>query len=237
MPPVAIANTLHFCEASPVSMIDTFVGALNLGELGFAGIDTKATDCPSYHPSILLKLYVYGYLNAVQSSRRLEREAGRNVELMWLLGRLVLDHKTIADFCKDNGASIKKVCAQFIELYRTLGLLAKTSVAIDGSKFKAVNNRDRNFTKNKVKRRRAQLEESIDRYLRQLDSTDRQEPTLANQMKTLPKVATEMALHVLAYSLIRVVNMIGIKPLIAAIRDSFALFIWKSGSDGHFGEV
>lgn len=171
-------------EDNPVRVIDAFVDALNLGELRFAGVDPKATGRPSYHPSIMLKLYVYGYLNTVQSSRRLEREAGRNIELMWLLGRLIPDHKTIADFRKNNGTAIKKVCAQFIELCRQLGLLTKASVAIDGSKFKAVNNRDRNFTKNKVKRRRIQIEESIDRYLRQLDSTDRQEPTLANQMKT-----------------------------------------------------
>lgn len=148
-------------EDNPVRVTDAFVDALNLGELGFCGVSPKATGRPSYHPSIMLKLYIYGYLNAVQSSRRLEREAGRNVELMWLLGRLVPDHKTIADFRKDNGIAIKKVCAQFIELCRQLGLLTKASVAIDGSKFKAVNNRDRNFTKNKVRRRSAQIEESI----------------------------------------------------------------------------
>ena len=111
---------------------------------------------PSYHPSVLLKLYIYGYLNRVQSSRRLEREAGRNLELMWLMGRLVPDHKTIADFRKDNGPAIRKVCARFVELCREMGLLATASVAIDGSKFKAVNNRDRNFTRAKVERRVAQ---------------------------------------------------------------------------------
>ena len=130
-------------------------------------------------PSVLLKLYIYGYLNRVQSSRRLEREAGRNVEVMWLTGRLVPDHKTIADFRKDNGPAIRKVCAQFVTLCRRLGLLAKASVAIDGSKFKAVNNRDRNFTAAKMKRRMAQIEESVARYLHQLDSADRQEPTEA----------------------------------------------------------
>ena len=109
---------------------------------------------PPIHPSILLKLYIYGYLNRVQSSRRLEREAGRNLEVMWLLGRLVPDHKTIADFRKDNGAAFAR-CAQFVELCREMGLLATASVAIDGSKFKAVNNRDKNFTKGKVERRRA----------------------------------------------------------------------------------
>jgi transposase len=143
-----------------------------------------ATGRPSYHPSILLKLYIYGYLNRVQSSRRLEREAGRNVEVIWLCGRLVPDHKTIADFRKDNGPAIRKVCAQFVALCRQLDLLADASVAIDGSKFKAVNARDRNFTAAKMARRMAQIEESVARYLHQLDSADRQEPSLAQTMKT-----------------------------------------------------
>ncbi len=155
---------------------------------GFIGVAPQATGRPSYHPSVLLKLYIYGYLNRVQSSRRLEREAGRNVEVMWLTGRLVPDHKTIADFRKDNGPAIRKVCARFVTLCRQLGLLAHgasgASVAIDGSKFKAVNNRDRNFTAAKMKRRMAQIEESVGRYLHQLDSADRQEPSLALTMKT-----------------------------------------------------
>ena len=122
-------------EDNAVRVIEAFVEALDLGELGFGGVDPKATGRPSYHPSVLLKLYIYGYLNRVQSSRRLEREAGRNVEAMWLTGRLVPDHKTIADFRKDNGAAIRKVCARFVALCRRLGLLAEASVAIDGSKF------------------------------------------------------------------------------------------------------
>src|ERR1700751_3700460 len=162
---------------NPVRVIDVFVEELDLGALDFGGVDPKGTGRPSYQPSILLKLYVYGYLNRVQSSRRLEREAGRNVEVMWLLGRLAPDHKTIADFRKDNGLALRKVCARFIELCREMGLLATASVAIDGSKFKAVNNRDRNFTRAKMERRRAQLEESVARYLSQLDTADRQEPT------------------------------------------------------------
>src|SRR5215211_8827409 len=125
---------------------------------------------PAYHPSPMLKLYIYGYLNRVQSSRRLEREAGRNLEVMWLTGRLVPDHKTIADFRRDNGPAIKRVCGQFVALCRKLGLLAKASVAIDGSKFKAVNSRDNNFTKGKMERRLAQIEESVARYLAQLDT-------------------------------------------------------------------
>jgi len=171
-------------ENNPVRVIDAFVEALNLGEVGFAGVEPEATGRPSYHPSVLLKLYIYGYLNRVQSSRRLERETGRNFEVMWLLGRLVPDHKTVADFRKDNGPAIRRVCARFVELCREMGLLATASVAIDGSKFKAVNNRDKNFTRAKVERRRAQLEESVARYLSQLDTADRQEPSEALVAKT-----------------------------------------------------
>src|ERR1700674_3684902 len=185
-------------ESNPVRVIDVFVDALDLAEMGFSGVDPEVTGRPSYHPSVLLKLYIYGYLNRVQSSRRLEREAGRNVEVIWLTGRLAPDHKTIADFRKDTGRAIRKVCAQFIELCRTVGLLTQTSVAIDGSKFKAVNNRDKNFTRAKVERRRAQLEESVARYLVQLDTADLQEPSEALAAKTahlkekLVKLASEM---------------------------------------------
>jgi len=171
-------------ESNPVRVIDAFVEALDLAELGFAGVEPAATGRPAYHPSVLLKLYIYGYLNRVQSSRRLEREAGRNLEVMWLLGRRVPDDKVIADFRKDNGPALRKVCARFVALCREMGLLAKASVAIDGSKFKAVNNRDRNFTRGKVERRRAQLEESVARYLSQLDTADRQEPSEVLALKT-----------------------------------------------------
>jgi transposase len=171
-------------EDNPVRAIDVFVEELDLSDLGFAGVDPEATGRPSYHPSVLLKLYIYGYLNRVQSSRRLEREAGRNVEVMWLTGRLAPDHKTIADFRKDNGGAIRRVCARFVALCRSIGLFAEeTSVAIDGSKFKAVNNRDKNFTRAKMERRLAQIEESVARYLQQLDSADRQEPSLARATK------------------------------------------------------
>src|SRR5580692_1462449 len=185
-------------EDNPVRVVDAFVGAVDLGELGFEGIAPEATGRPSYHPSVLLKLYIYGYLNRVQSSRRLEREAGRNVEVMWLTGRLVPDHKTIADFRKDSGPAIRKVCGRFVALCRKLGLLASASVAIDGSKFKAVNNRDKNFTRAKMERRLAQIEESVARYLSQLDTADRQEPSEALAAKTahlkekLAKLASEL---------------------------------------------
>jgi transposase len=171
-------------EDNPVRVIDVFVEELDLAELGFGGVDPEVTGRPSYHPAVLLKLYIYGYLNRVQSSRRLEREAGRNVEVMWLTGRLAPDHKTIADFRKDNGGAIRQVCARFVALCRAMGLLTQASVAIDGSKFKAVNNRDRNFTRAKMERRMAQIEESVARYLQQLDTADRQEPSEALKTKT-----------------------------------------------------
>ena len=171
-------------EENPVRVIDVFVDELDLGELGFSGVDPETTGRPSYHPAVLLKLYIYGYLNRVQSSRRLEREAGRNVEVMWLTGRLVPDHKTIADFRKDNGRAIRQVCARFVVLCRTMGLFTEASVAIDGSKFKAVNHRDRNFTRAKMARRRGQIEASVARYLQQLDTADRQEPSEALATKT-----------------------------------------------------
>ena len=180
-------------EDNAVRVIDVFVDELDLGGLGFGRVAPQATGRPGYHPCVLLKLYIYGYLNRVQSSRRLEREAGRNVEVMWLTGRLVPDHKTIADFRKDNGPAIRKVCARFIALCRRLDLLAEACVAIDGAKFKAVNTRDKNFTRAKMQRRLEQIEESVERYLHQLDSADRQEPSLARTAKTArlkDKIAT-----------------------------------------------
>jgi transposase len=163
-----------------VRAIEAFVAHLDLADLGFEVVP-EATGRPGYHPSVLLRLYIYGYLNRISSSRCLERD--RNLEVIWLLGRLAPDDKVIADFRKDNGAAVKKVCVRFVELCRQMGLLTKASVAIDGSKFKAVNNRDRNFTRNKIDRRRAQLEESVLRYLRQLETADRQEPTEALAIK------------------------------------------------------
>ncbi|GLK78129.1 hypothetical protein GCM10008171_33830 [Methylopila jiangsuensis] len=171
-------------EDNPVHVVDAFVEALDLGAIDFAGVTPAAPGRPAYHPAVLLKLYIYGYLNRAQSSRRLEREAGRNVELMRLLGRLVPDHKTIADFRKDNGRTLREVCVRFVALCREMGLLAGGAVVVDGSKFKAVNNRDRNFTHAKMARRLAQIDESIARYLAQLDSADRREPSEAIATKT-----------------------------------------------------
>ena len=169
---------------NPVRAVDAFVDALDLSELGFTGVEPAATGRPGYHPAPLLKLYIYGYLNRIQSSRRLEREARRNLEVIWLLQRLAPDDKTIADFRRDNGPAIRKICARFVELCRQMGLLTKASVAIDGSKFKAVNTRDKNFTKGKIERRRQQLEDSVARYLAQLDTADRQEPSETLAAKT-----------------------------------------------------
>src|SRR5476649_564045 len=161
-------------DDNPVRAIDVFVDELRLGDLGFDGVQPQATGRPAYHPATLLKLYVYGYLNRVPSSRRLERECQRNIEVIWLTGHLAPDFKTIADFRKDNGDAIREVCRQFVALCRELDLLSVASVAIDGSKFKAVNARDKNFTEAKMKRRLERIDESIARYMAQLETADRQ---------------------------------------------------------------
>ncbi|MGP1665353.1 MAG: IS1182 family transposase [Rhodanobacter sp.] len=164
----------YVTEDNPVRVVDVFVDNLDLAVLGFDRAIAQTTGRPGYHPATLLKIYIYGYLNRVQSSRRLEREAQRNIELMWLTGRLAPDFKTIADFRRDNGAAIRQVCREFVVLCRRLDLFSQALVAIDGSKFKAVNNRDRNYTRAKVQRRIEQIEASVARYLSDLDSTDRQ---------------------------------------------------------------
>ncbi|PRY77275.1 transposase [Yoonia maritima] len=163
------------CEDNPVRVVDVFVDALDLSDLGFGRVAPANTGRPGYHPSVLLKLFIYGYLNRVPSSRRLEREANRNVEVMWLMGRLAPDHKTLADFRRYNATAIKKTCAQFVELCRRVGVLGGGCVAIDGSKFKAVNNRDRNFTPRKIALRIGHLEQSAARYLEEMTRVDRQE--------------------------------------------------------------
>ena len=173
----------YVTDTNPVRVVDVFVGELDLGKLGFEGVVPAETGRPAYHPADLLKIYIYGYLNRIQSSRRLEREAQRNVELMWLTGRLTPDFKTIANFRKDNGKAIRAVCRQFVVLCQQVGLFSEALIAIDGSKFKAVNNRDRNFTSAKLQRRMEEIESSINRYLSALDTADRQEPVIA-QAKT-----------------------------------------------------
>jgi transposase len=182
-------------EENPVRVIDVFIDDLDISGLGFKA-EPAATGRPGYHPKMMLKLYVYGYLNRVQSSRRLEVEAQRNIELMWLTGRLAPDFKTIADFRKDNPEAIRLVCREFVMLCKKLNLLSEKLVAIDGSKFKAVNSRDRNFTRAKMKRRLRDVESAIERYLAQLDETDQTEPA-PDDAKTLQdkvaKLREEMA--------------------------------------------
>lgn len=164
----------YVAEENAVRVIDVFVDELDLSGLGFKTIP-EVTGRPAYHPAMMLKLYIYGYLNRIQSSRRLECEAGRNVELMWLLGRLAPDFKTIAEFRKNNGEAIRLVCREFVMLCRKLNLFSDAFVAIDGSKFKAVNNRNRNFSKAKIKKRLEQIDDSIARYLGEIASADRRE--------------------------------------------------------------
>ena len=167
----------YIAEDNPVRVIDAFVDELDLADLGFDRVQPQATGRPGYHPASLLKIYVYGYLNRIQSSRRLERETQRNVEMMWLTGRLMPDFKTIADFRKNNGKAIRQVCREFIELCRSLELFTQAIVAIDGSKFKAVNSKDRNDTQASMKRRIARMEQHIERYMSLLDEADKEEPS------------------------------------------------------------
>jgi transposase len=181
----------YVAEDNPARVIDVFVDELDLGGLGFV-VAPAATGRPPYHPATLLKLYIYGYLNRVQSSRRLEREAQRNIELMWLTGRLAPDHKTIANFRKDNGPAIQAACAQFIVLCREIGLFTQAVAAVDGSKFKAVNTRDKNFTPVKLKKRIEQVADHIAGYLQELDTADRLEGDAAEarSAKLKDKIAT-----------------------------------------------
>ena len=172
-------------EDNPVRIVDVFVDEIDLLSLGFSGVDPAATGRPAYHPAVLLKLYIYGYLNRIQSSRRLEREAQRNIELMWLIGRLAPDFKTIADFRRNNGVGIRNVCKRFIAMCRQLKIFSQAMVAIDGSKFKAVNSRDRNVTPGKIDRRQEQIEQSIQRYLDALETADRTQPAEAEALSLI----------------------------------------------------
>ena len=197
----------YIAEDNPVRVVDAFVEELDLHELGFEGAEAAATGRPAYHPSVLLKIYIYGYLNRIQSSRRLEREAERNVELMWLTGHLAPDFKTIADFRRDNGVGIRNICRRFVSLCRELKLFSQAIVAVDSSKFKAVNSRDRNFTPGKIDARQRQIEESIHRYLQALDTADRTQPaeveakterlqekiqTLREQMRRMDRIKEQL---------------------------------------------
>ena len=164
----------YIAEDNPVRVIDAYVDELDLNSLGFT-IIPAVTGRPSYHPAVMLKLYIYGYLNRIQSSRRLERECQRNVELIWLTGRLMPDHKTIANFRKDNGAALRNACQQFVVLCRQLNLFSQAIVAIDGSKFSGVNSHENNFSKAKIKTRMAHLEKSLSRYFEILEQADREE--------------------------------------------------------------
>jgi len=184
-------------QSGALRVIDVFVNALDLGVLGFERALPAATGRPGYDPATLLKIYVYGYLNRIASSRRLERKAQRNVELIWLTGRLMPDFKTIADFRRDNGAAIRKVCAQFVMLCRRMNLFTEAIVAIDGSKFKAVNTRDKNFTKHKLKVRMEHLEQAIQQYLNELDRADREPasvlgPRVSHLQEKIAAVQAEM---------------------------------------------
>ncbi len=164
----------YLAEENEIRVIDYFIDSLDLTNLGFKTVPA-VTGRPAYHPSTMLKLFVYGYLNRIQSSRRLEREAGRNVELMWLLGRLAPDFKTIADFRKDNGKGIKNTCRAFIGLCRQMNMFTDVMVAIDGSKFKAVNSKENNYTPKKLQFHIARVEKHIDKYLKQLDDSDKED--------------------------------------------------------------
>lgn len=194
-------------EDNPVRVVDAFVAELDLSALEFEGAKPAATGRPSYDPAVMLRIYIYGYLNRIQSSRRLERECQRNVELMWLTGRLAPDFKTIADFRHDNGTAIRNVFRRFVGICRQLKLLSEGVVAVDGSKFKAVNNRDLNFTPHKLAKRMQQVEESIARYMDALDTADRTQPAdlqakttrlqdklvqLRKQMRHLRKIENEL---------------------------------------------
>src|SRR6266404_7791427 len=165
----------YISEDNLVRFIDAFVDGLEMEELGFDRTAPKETGRPPYDPRDLLKLYIYGYLNRVRTGRRLERECQRNVELMWLMRKLRPDFKTITDFRKDNRKAFRGVFRQFVLLCKGLGLVGGELVAVDGSKFKAVNSGQRNFTEKKLERRLQELDQKVERYLDEMDRTDRSE--------------------------------------------------------------
>jgi transposase len=165
-------------EENLVRFIEAFVTLLDLTLLGFTHAEIKTTGRPSYNPSDLLKLYIYGYLNTIRSSRKLEKETHRNVEVMWLLKKLTPDHKTIAEFRKNNAGPIKKVFKEFVFFCKELGLYGGETVGIDGSKFKAVNSKKRNFNEDKLVRKLKDIEEKIDAYLKELEDNDKNESSV-----------------------------------------------------------
>jgi len=166
----------YIAADNPVRVIDAFVNGLDLKRLGFDRAEPSATGRPAYEPAVMLKIYVYGYLNRLTTTRVLEQETHRNVDLIWLTGRLMPDHKTIGEFRRNNRKAIRRVCADFVGICRDLKLFEQVIVAIDGSKFKAVNSRDKNFTRKSIKRRMKRLQEHIDRYLTILDEADKRAP-------------------------------------------------------------
>ena len=165
----------YIADDNPVRAIDAFVDGLDLKALGFERAEPAATGRPAYEPAVMLKIYVYGYMNRLKSTRILEQETHRNVDLLWLTGRLMPDHKTIGEFRRKNRKAIRRVCMAFVEICRKLDLFSGVIVAIDGSKFKGVNSRDKNFTRKSIKRRKQHLQEHIDRYFRVLDAADKRE--------------------------------------------------------------
>jgi transposase len=198
---ITLARTTRFAwstpsSINPVRVVDAFVDALDLAALGFDGVVPEETGRPSYHPATLLRIYVYGYLNQVQSSRGLERECRRNLELIWLTGRLAPDFKTIADFRRDNGPAIRKVCQQFIVFCRDIDLLDASIVAIDGSKFKAVNAKAKSFTHEKLRRRLGEIDVAIARYLAELDRADE---ALSKTGMSVPEARLSRAMKKLAH--------------------------------------
>jgi transposase len=174
-------------DDNTVRVIEAFVDSLDLESLGFSRFQPKDTGRPAYNPKVLLMLYLYGYINRIRSSRRLETESKRNLELIWLMRRLSPDHKTIANFRRDNPKALKNVFRTFVKLCANLGLFGKELAAIDGSKFKAVNSKDNNFTRDKLKDRLKRIDEKIDEYLKELEKTDMEENAVEKE-----KSATEI---------------------------------------------
>jgi transposase len=178
----------YVSEENPVRFMDAFVGAQDLVELGFNRAEPKEMGRPSYHPGLLLRLYVYGYVNNIRSSRKLEREARRNIELMWLMEKLTPDYRTIADFRKDNLEPIKKMCQEFTRLCKKMDMFGGELVGVDGSKFKADNSTERNYTKKKLEKLIDRADQRIAKYLAELDEADREE----DEIETKPVSAEEL---------------------------------------------